>query len=86
MRRCSRSFITSLIEAPAEVKQAMKLARHSRPDITMNAYARKRKDNLTVLVNKMADSLQRKSKRVKCVSNEEERGDDDDVISPFNNQ
>jgi|GEM_PF-485741 len=65
------TFITSLIEAGANLKEAQELARHSNPSLTMNVYAKTRKENLASLVNRVAKTLPSQTKRVTGVSNGE---------------
>ncbi len=66
-------------------KEAQVLARHCNPNLTMNVYAKPRKENLAALVDKVASSFPTQRKFVKCLSSEENEGDGDDAISPTDN-
>jgi len=76
------TFITSMVEAGADIKETQELARHCNPNLTMNVYAKARKENLAALLDKVASSFPMQRKFVKCLSNEEKEGDGDEAISP----
>ena len=62
------SFITGVIEAGADIKEAQELARHSNPNLTLNIYAKVKKESLAAVVNRMAKTLSIESERVIYVS------------------
>lgn len=74
------TFITSIVENGADIKEAQELARHCNPNLTMNVYAKARKENLAALVEKYASTFSIKRDIVKCLSSEDEEGDGDDAI------
>jgi len=49
------TYTSLIIEVGASVKEAQALARHSSPELTMNVYARTRKDRLADVVNKLGE-------------------------------
>ena len=51
------TFVTLTIESGATPKEAQELARHSTVDLTHNTYARARKDRLTEITQKVAESI-----------------------------
>jgi integrase len=51
------AFITFLIEAQANPKEAMELARHSTPGLTFNVYARTRNARLEEIVEKVGNQI-----------------------------
>ncbi|MFH1743386.1 MAG: site-specific integrase [bacterium] len=53
---CRVAYITFLLSAGASVKEAMALARHSTPDLTLNVYGRTEETRLSELVEKVADT------------------------------
>ncbi len=51
------SFVTASLEAGASAKEAMELARHSTPTLTLTTYAKARDERLTEVVESIADRL-----------------------------
>ena len=51
------SFVTFAIEAGASFKEAMALARHSRPELTANVYARTRNERLAELAENIGERV-----------------------------
>ena len=51
------AFVTLLSESDVTVKEAMELARHSTPQLTMNTYARTRQDRLSAAVEKLGEKV-----------------------------
>ena len=54
---CRTAFVTFLLEAGAQVKEAQTLARHSTPQLTMNVYGRAREERLTALTEAVGDAI-----------------------------
>ena len=53
---CLRTtYVSLVIESGASVKEAMTLARHSTPNLTLNVYARARQERLEQVAAKMRD-------------------------------
>lgn len=80
------AFITGVIEAGADVKEAQELARHSNPNLTLNIYARARRESLAAVVNKMAIGLDLGQERVICVSRRDTGNSASDSNSPSDNE
>ena len=59
--------MTLLSESDVTVKEAMELARHSTPQLTMNTYARTRQDRLSAAVEKMGEKVLSGKKCAKSV-------------------
>ncbi|MBP7051608.1 MAG: tyrosine-type recombinase/integrase [Phycisphaerae bacterium] len=51
------SFVTASLEAGASAKEAMRLARHTTPQLTLNTYARARDERLAELVESVGGRL-----------------------------
>jgi integrase len=51
------TYITFLLESDANVKEAMVLARHSTPDLTLNTYARTREKRLSEITETVAGKI-----------------------------
>ncbi len=77
-------FISWLMEAGANPKEAQVLARHSDVRLTMNTYARAQKDSLNAIVDSLLAHVPQKKCAV-CVQKAEEEGDGDDAISHSDN-
>ena len=56
---CRNVYITSVIHSGANVKEAQSLARHGTPDLTMNVYARTRRERLQALAESVGDTILR---------------------------
>jgi len=54
---CRVAYITLLFEGGADVKTVQTLARHCDPRITMNVYARSRRETLAKVTEALGDSL-----------------------------
>ena len=68
-----------------ELSIALDIARHSRPELTANIYAKSRDDRLKDFVDKIASSLKTPRGFVKCLSQDDKEGDGDDAISLTDN-
>jgi len=77
-------FISWLMEAGANPKEAQVLARHSDVRLTMNTYARAQKDSLNAIVDSLLAHVPQKKCAV-CVQKPEKEGDGDDAISHSDN-
>lgn len=73
-------FVTMIINAGANAKEAQELARHSNPNLTMNTYAKARTDHMAELVNQVSSTVQEHSERALCVHIEEIEGDSQPAI------
>jgi integrase len=54
---CRVNYISAVVESGATIKEAMSLARHSDPRLTLGTYARASHSRLTGLVEKIADGV-----------------------------
>ena len=52
------TFITLIIEAGANIKEAQELARHSTPEMTLNIYARTNKKKLAEVIKTVGENLE----------------------------
>jgi len=69
LRNC---YISNVIRAGADLKQAMTLARHSDPKLTAGRYARTRLHDLGALVNKLPSSKESESARLRMTGTDGE--------------
>lgn len=51
------TFVNLVLESGAGIKEAMDLARHSTPDMTLNVYGRSRWERKAELVDSMAETV-----------------------------
>ncbi|MHC5059951.1 MAG: hypothetical protein ACYTFK_02550 [Planctomycetota bacterium] len=68
---CRVAYITYILEAGATVKEVQTLARHSKPELTLNTYARTRDARLTELTEKVASRLLNEEKCAKYMQYDE---------------
>ena len=54
---CRTAYVTFVLEAGAQVKEAQELARHSTPHLTMNVYGRAREERLAALTEAVGDAI-----------------------------
>ena len=66
-------FITRVIEAGANVKEAQALARHSTPELTMNTYAKTSHQRLSQLTEKLSRDINRQKTCALCVHPDDAR-------------
>jgi hypothetical protein len=83
---CRVAYISLLFEAGASTKEAQALARHSTPDLTLNAYARTREDRLTKLTEEVGDKILPSEKCALYVPQKRKRGGPPKSNSFHNNE
>ncbi len=66
-------FITRVIEAGANVKEAQALARHSTPELTMNTYAKTSHQRLSQLTEKLSRDISEQKRCAKYVHHDDAR-------------
>ena len=64
------TYVTHLLESGASAKEAQELARHATPDITMNTYARTRRENLQKVTESVGKTMEGGRKRAHSVHKE----------------
>ena len=82
LRAC---FVTNIIDSGANAKEAQELARHSNPNLTMNIYAKTRKESLAAIVDKVSTTLSPHTERVICVSKSQNEDSSESPISSVSN-
>ena len=74
-------YISNVIRAGADLKQAMTLARHSDPKLTTARYARTRLHDLGSLVNKLPDSKEPETARLRMTGTDGDTASHDKPLS-----
>lgn len=57
-------YINLVLDSGARVKEAMELARHSTPDLTLNTYGRTRDERLQEITEKVGEQVRVKGRRL----------------------